>query len=128
MNVERGSKMVADAAFAVGGVGTPSAGVPYIHALALETAIRIERTTCGLLVCIQGNSSNGSKRYTLCYHRSTSPAISSNPECFGVGSRHDRSAGLEGGTSLERRRFAADLPSSAPLSTEGRARPGSCLV
>ena len=47
---------------------------------------------------------------------------------FRVGSRHDRCAGLEGGTSLERRRFAADLPSSAPLSTEGTARPDSCLV
>ena len=29
-------------------VGTPSAWVPYIQALKMEPAIRIERTTCGL--------------------------------------------------------------------------------
>ena len=29
-------------------VGTPSAGAPYIQALKMEPAIRIERTTCGL--------------------------------------------------------------------------------
>ena len=45
---QAGSKVVAEAAFAVGSVGTPSAGAPYIQALALEPAIRIERTTCGL--------------------------------------------------------------------------------
>ena len=31
-------------------VGTPSAWVPYIQALKLEPAIRIERTTCGLRI------------------------------------------------------------------------------
>ena len=45
---QRSSKVVAEAAIAVGAMGTPSAGVPYIHALAMEPAIRIERTTCGL--------------------------------------------------------------------------------
>ena len=34
--------------FAMGSTGTPSAGVPYIQALKMEPAIRIERTTCGL--------------------------------------------------------------------------------
>jgi hypothetical protein len=45
---QSGSKLVAEPAFAVGAVGTPSAGVPCIQALAMEPAIRIERTTCGL--------------------------------------------------------------------------------
>ena len=45
---QRGSKVVAEAGFAVGAEGPPSAGVPYIQALKLEPAIRIERTTCGL--------------------------------------------------------------------------------
>jgi hypothetical protein len=45
---QSGNKVVAEGAFAVGGVGTPSAGVPYIQALKMEPAIRIERTTCGL--------------------------------------------------------------------------------
>ena len=40
--------LLAAEAFAVGSVGTPSAGVPYIQALKMEPAIRIERTTCGL--------------------------------------------------------------------------------
>jgi len=31
-------------------VATPSAGVPYIQALKMEPAIRIERTTCGLRI------------------------------------------------------------------------------
>jgi integrase len=44
---QSGSKVVAEGAFAVGGVGTPLAGVPYIQALKW-TGIRIERTTCGL--------------------------------------------------------------------------------
>jgi hypothetical protein len=44
----RGSKVVAEADFAAGSVGTPSARAPYIHALTMEPAIRIERTTCGL--------------------------------------------------------------------------------
>jgi integrase len=48
LSYESGSKVVAEAAFAVRAVGTPSAGVPYIQALAMEPAIRIERTTCGL--------------------------------------------------------------------------------
>jgi integrase len=43
-----GSKVVAEEAFAVGAAGTSSMGVPYIQALAMEPAIRIERTTCGL--------------------------------------------------------------------------------
>jgi integrase-like protein len=47
---QRGSKVVAEAAFAVGAVGTPSTRVPYIQALAMEPAIRIERTTCGLRI------------------------------------------------------------------------------
>ena len=37
------SKVVAVAAFAMGSTGTPSAGVPYIQALKMEPAIRIER-------------------------------------------------------------------------------------
>jgi integrase len=45
---QSGSKVVAESAFAMGMVGTPSAGVPYIQALKMEPAIRIERTTCGL--------------------------------------------------------------------------------
>ena len=45
---QSGSKTVAEGAFAVGAVGTPSTGVPYIQALKMEPAIRIERTTCGL--------------------------------------------------------------------------------
>ena len=45
-----GSKVVAEAVFAVGAVGTLSAGVPYIQPLTLEPAIRIERTTCGLRI------------------------------------------------------------------------------
>jgi hypothetical protein len=45
---QSGSKVVAEAAFAVGTVGTPSTEVPYIQALVMEPAIRIERTTCGL--------------------------------------------------------------------------------
>jgi integrase len=45
---QSGSKVVAEAAFAVGALGTPSAGGPYIQALKMEPAIRIERTTCGL--------------------------------------------------------------------------------
>jgi hypothetical protein len=49
VNVKSGSRVVAEAAFAVGSVGTPpSTGVPYIQGLAMEPAIRIERTTCGL--------------------------------------------------------------------------------
>ena len=40
--------LLAAEAFAVGAVGIPSAGVPYIQALKMEPAIRIERTTCGL--------------------------------------------------------------------------------
>ena len=48
MSFESGSKVVAEAAYTVGTVGTPSAGVPYIQALKMEPAIRIERTTCGL--------------------------------------------------------------------------------
>jgi hypothetical protein len=48
MSFESGSKVVAEAAYAVGTVRTPSAGVPYIQALKMEPAIRIERTTCGL--------------------------------------------------------------------------------
>ena len=34
--------------FCGGSGGDPPAGVPYIQALAMEPAIRIERTTCGL--------------------------------------------------------------------------------
>ena len=45
---QSGSRTVAEAVFAVGAVGTPSARVPYIQALKMEPAIRIERTTCGL--------------------------------------------------------------------------------
>ena len=45
---ESGSKVVACAAFVMGSTGTPLAGVPYIQALKMEPAIRIERTTCGL--------------------------------------------------------------------------------
>jgi integrase len=45
---QSGSKVVAEAAFVGGAMGTPSAGVPYIQALTMEPAIRIERTTCGL--------------------------------------------------------------------------------
>ena len=48
LGFESGSKVVAEAAFVVGAVGTPSAGAPYIQAFAMEPAIRIERTTCGL--------------------------------------------------------------------------------
>jgi len=48
ISFESGSKVVAERAFAVGAIGTPSAGVPYIQALKMEPAIRIERTTCGL--------------------------------------------------------------------------------
>ena len=44
-----GSKVVAEAVFAMGSTGTPSAGVPYIQAFA---AIRIERTTCGLRIAM----------------------------------------------------------------------------
>ena len=44
----RGSKVVAEAAFAAGAVETPSAGVPYIQALSLELARGIEPQTCGL--------------------------------------------------------------------------------
>jgi hypothetical protein len=48
INLESGSKVVAGGDFTVGSARTPSAGVPYIQALKMEPAIRIERTTCGL--------------------------------------------------------------------------------
>jgi len=48
IDLESGSKVVADTACTEGSVGAPSAGVPYIQGLILEPAIRIERTTCGL--------------------------------------------------------------------------------
>jgi len=48
LHVERGSKVVAEGAVAGGSVGTPTAGLPCIQAFAMEPAIRIERTTCGL--------------------------------------------------------------------------------
>lgn len=41
-------RTVAEAACAVGAVGTPAAGVPTFQHLKMEPAIRIERTTCGL--------------------------------------------------------------------------------
>ena len=52
------SKVVAEAAFAVGSTGAPSSGAPYIQALKLEPAIRIERTTCGLRISDSPTSDN----------------------------------------------------------------------
>ena len=50
LSFESDKKVVAEAAFAVGAVGTPSTGVPCIQAIKMEPAIRIERTTCGLRI------------------------------------------------------------------------------
>jgi hypothetical protein len=46
--VERGSKVVATAMPAIETAPTPMEQGPYLQALSMEPAIRIERTTCGL--------------------------------------------------------------------------------
>ena len=50
--------MLANAAFAVGSIVAPSAGAPYVHALAMEPATRIERATCGLRITPSTTSDN----------------------------------------------------------------------
>jgi len=45
---QSGSKTVAEAAFAVEAVATPSSEAPYIQAFSMEPATGIEPATCGL--------------------------------------------------------------------------------
>jgi hypothetical protein len=111
----RGSKVVAEADFAAGSVRTPpSARAPYIHALTMEPAIRIERTTCGLRIARRpapGRQINHlalqstARRGRISAHPqpdATAPPLGGHPTAWAFGSHPGLSPHQQKGGSTDR--------------------------